>query len=88
MQVTCFTLLALSRRDEAAVEQSPDTRAAGRAVFDGMGPPGHTPFRSSRFMPAADEMDNSQVSLLFVSLPKGMRLHGTSPSIGDKNGLS
>ena len=87
MQVTCFTLLALCRRDEAAAEQSPDTRAVGRAIFDGTGPPGHTPFRSSRFMPAADEMDNSQVSLLVISLPKGMRLHGTSPSIGYKNSL-
>ena len=90
MTVACFIMFALSREDEAAVEQSPDTRTAGRAMFDGAGPPGHTPFRSSRFMPAADEMDHSQVSLLspVISLPKSMRWHEMSPSIGDKNSLS
>ena len=73
------------------MEQPPETCAAGRAVTDGMGAPGHTPFRSSRFMPAADDMDNSQVTLLssVISLPKSMRLHGRSPSIGGaKSSLS
>lgn len=51
-------------REHAAAESSPaaGTRAAGRAMFDSAGPPGHTPFRSSRFMASAEESEDPQVS--------------------------
>ncbi|CAL5230062.1 g13513 [Coccomyxa viridis] len=48
---------ASDRRKHAEAESSPaaEARAAGRVMFDSAGPPGHTPFRSSRFVaPAKD----------------------------------
>ena len=38
-----------------------EAHAAGGAAFETMGPPGHTPFRSSRFMPPPDDSGDGQV---------------------------
>ena len=39
-----------------------EAHAAGGAAFDTMGPPGHTPFRSSRFMPPPNDSGDGQVN--------------------------
>ena len=51
-------------REHTAADSFPaaDTRAEGRAMFDSAGPPGHTPFRSSRCMAPAEEAEDPQVS--------------------------
>ena len=41
---------------------SEEARKAGGAACDSMGPPGHTPFRSSRFMPPGEDSGDGQVS--------------------------
>ena len=38
-----------------------EAHAAGGAAFETTGPPGHTPFRSSRFMPPAEDSGDGQV---------------------------
>ncbi len=57
--------IALRSGNHAILEDSPasEPRVVGRVIFDSAGPPGHTPFRSSRFMPPADDSEDPQVNL-------------------------
>ena len=59
-------LSVLCSREHAAADVSPaaEPQAAGRVMFDSAGPPGHTPFRSSRFVAPAEDSEELQVTHL------------------------
>ena len=63
-------LVVLFSREHADADSSPAAkpRATARVMFDSAGPPGHTPFRSSRFVTPAEDSEELQVSHL-ISVP-------------------
>ena len=63
--------LVVFSRDHAAAERSPaaEMQAPGRVMFDSAGPPGHTPFCSSRFMAPAEDSGDPQVGHLMSNPP-------------------